>query len=125
MREEIVARGRAHYRGPFDDQTALNEVVNTRYFDQFTVLPSQFNWRAFYRKSYTSWKIGFRIWPRVDHLDGVYIYHNAGCYELVAHDIQAHPPAAKAELPPLPVDKQPLSRSQLFWRRLVHRWLHA
>src|SRR5262249_33528300 len=34
IRSEIVERGQKYYRGPFDDQTALNEVMLTRYFDQ-------------------------------------------------------------------------------------------
>ena len=122
MREEIAARGRSHYRGPFDDQTALNEVAHTRYFDELTVLPSQFNWRAFYKKSYRSWHQGFRKWPRVDSLDGVQIYHNHHCIDEVAAALTAGEPALRAALPELAPDTHPLSPATLFWRRLIHRW---
>ena len=126
IRQEIVARGRAHYRGPFDDQTALNEVIHTSYFDQLTVLPSQYNWRAFYRLNYgISWRTNFRFCSRVDSLDGVRIYHNQHCCEQVAHDIRLRPPALYAQLPELPIDKYPLNGRTLFWRRLVHRWFYS
>src|SRR5205814_1751679 len=74
IRQEIVARGLSQYRGPFDDQTALNEVIHTRYYDRLTLLPSQYNWRALYKRSYRGWRNHFRPWPRVDSLDGVVIY---------------------------------------------------
>jgi hypothetical protein len=126
IRQEIVARGRSHYRGPFDDQTTLNEVVHTSYFDQLTLLPSQYNWRAFYRRSSDiSWRTQFRFNPRVDSLDGVCIYHNQHCCEQVAHDVKLHPPAPRAQLPDLPADKHPLNARILFWRRLVHRWFYS
>jgi hypothetical protein len=126
IREEIVARGRAYYRGPFDDQTVLNEVLYTSYFDQLTILPSQYNWRAFYRQnSRISWRNQFKFCPRVDSLDGVRIYHNHHCCEQVTHDIKIHPPAAYAKLPEFPIDTHPLNARTVFWRRLVHRWLHA
>jgi hypothetical protein len=126
MRREIIARGRARYRGPFDDQMALNEVIQTSYFDQLTVLPSQYNWRAFYRRNSTrSWHNLFRAWPRVDSLDGICIYHNHHCCEQVAQDAQINPPAQFAQLPSLPLDKHPLSDRTLFWRRLAQRWFHS
>ncbi len=125
MREEIVARGRRHYRGPFDDQTALNEVMLTSYFERVTILPSQFNWRGFYKRNYRTWRDGYRRWPRVDSLDGVYLYHNQRCLEDVQAAIQAAPPRSKADLPTLPADQRPLSRWTMFCRRLLHRWRHA
>jgi hypothetical protein len=125
IRHEVAARGRAHYRGPFDDQTVLNEVVQTSYFDQLAILPSQFNWRALYRKNFRSWHHHFRNWPRVDSLDGVFIYHNQHCVDEVLSALESQQPAARAKLPNLPADTQPLSPSTLFWRRLVHRWLHS
>ena len=125
MRSQIVERGQKHYRGPFDDQTALNEVMLTRHFEQTVILSSQFNWRAFYRKSGRGWHNGWRGWPRVDSLDGVYLYHNQHCLAEVARAVQLRPPATGAFLPDLPSDRQPLSASALFWRRLLHRWLHS
>ena len=122
MRHEIVARGRAHYRGPFDDQLALNEVTFANYFDRMVVLPSPFNWRAFYKKGYRSWRNGWRGWPRVDSLDGVYLYHNNYCLQEVLETMASIPPQEKAILQPLPEDRHPLSRSALFWRRVLHKW---
>ena len=121
MREEIVARGRAHYRGPFDDQTTLNEVLHTKYFDQIVILPSQFNWRALYRKNFRSWHHNFRSWPRVDCLDGVYIYHNQHCVREVNEAIRRSAPLVRAELPGLPQDREPLSPAMLLWRRILNR----
>lgn len=125
MRKEIEARGRAHYRGPFDDQTTLNEVVHTCYPGDLTILPSQFNWRAYYQKSYRNWHRQWRTWPRVDCLDGVYIYHNADCIQKVLASIEEFPPKSKAELKPLPQDKRSLSWGALFWRRIAHRLRHT
>jgi hypothetical protein len=125
IRHEIASRGRAHYRGPFDDQTVLNEVVHTSYFRQLTILPSQFNWRALYRKNFRSWHHHFRNWPRVDSLDGVYIYHNQHCVDEVLAAIESKESAPYASLPTLAVDARPLPPLTLFWRRLVHRWLHS
>jgi hypothetical protein len=125
MRSEIAERGRRHYRGPFDDQTALNEVMLTRYFEKMVILGSQFNWRAFYKKGYRTWQNGFRAYPRVDSLDGVYLYHNQRCLEEVLQAMRAAPPTARAELPVLPQDNHPLSGWALFSRRLLHRLRHT
>jgi hypothetical protein len=126
MRAEIVERGRRHYRGPFDDQTALNEVMLTRYFEKVVILGSQFNWRAFYKKNYRrTWRNGWKGWPRVDSLDGVCLYHNQFCLEAVLEAIRAAPPSARAELPDLPEDRQPLSGWTMFSRRLLHRLRHT
>lgn len=125
MRAEIAERGRRHYRGPFDDQTALNEVTLTRYFDKLVILSSQFNWRAFYKRSYRTWQTGFRAYARVDSLDGVYLYHNQRCLAEVLETVRTAPPLAKAALPGLPEDNHPLSSWALFSRRLLHRVRHT
>ena len=125
MRAEIAERGRRHYRGPFDDQTALNEVMLTRYFDNLVILSSQFNWRAFYKRGYRTWQTGFRPYPRVDSLDGVYLYHNQRCLAEVLQTLKLETPAAKASLPSLPQDSHPLSNWALFLRRLLHRLRHT
>jgi hypothetical protein len=125
MRGEIVHRGRRHYRGPFDDQTVLNEVSLTRYFDKTVILGSQFNWRADYKRNYRSWRDGWRGWPRVDSLDGVYLYHNNRCLADVLETMRTAPPLAKAELPCLPGDNHPLSRWTMLQRRILHRIRHT
>jgi hypothetical protein len=125
MRAEIAERGRRHYRGPFDDQTALNEVMLTRYFDKMVILSSQFNWRAFYKRGYRTWQNGWRAYPRVDSLDGVYLYHNQRCLGEVLQAIRTVSPAVRAELPALPQDNHPLSGWTLFSRRLLHRLRHT
>lgn len=126
MRGEIAERGRRHYRGPFDDQTALNEVMLTRYFDKLVILSSQFNWRAFYKKNYRrTWLNGWRGWPRVDSLDGVYLYHNQFCLDAVLQTMRTVPPLARATLPDLRQDVHPLSRWTAFSRRVLHRLRHT
>ena len=125
MRAQIVARGRTHFRGPFDDQTALNEVMLTEHFERVVILPSQFNWRSFYKDSFRSWRNGWRSWPRVDSLDGVYLYHNNYCLSKVLEAMAAAPPRTTAKLENLPADQLPLSRWTLLWRRARHRWRHT
>ena len=125
MRAEIAERGRRHYRGPFDDQTALNEVMLTRYFDKMVILGSQFNWRAFYKRGYRTWQNGFRPYPRVDSLDGVYLYHNQRCLTEVLEAMRTFPPLTRADLPKLPEDSHPLSSWELFSRRVLHRLRHT
>jgi hypothetical protein len=108
MRQEIVERGRSHFRTVADDQYVINEVIQTRYFDRLRILPCQFNYRAYLRRHQ-------RGWPTVDHLDGVYLYHNAACIE----EAKKLPPVkAIAELPALPPDGGPLTSRAQFWRRL-------
>jgi hypothetical protein len=111
MREEIVARGRAHFRN-IDDQRSINEVVQTRYYDQLILLPCQYNYRAFLAPA------GARQWPTVTHLDGVKIYHNSACIEAAKKLLPVKP---LAELPDLPVDPAPLTPRQQFMRRLKER----
>src|SRR4051812_3141575 len=110
MREEIVARGRSRFRS-VEDQLTLNEVIQTRYYEQVVVLPSQYNFRAHY-------KGGHGGWPRVESLDGVLIYHNSYC---VAEAKKLIPVKAHAELPPLVPDEGPLTEWQKFWRKVELR----
>jgi hypothetical protein len=110
MREEIVARGRARFRS-VEDQLTLNEVVQTRYYDQFIVLPNQYNFRAHY-------KIRRRGWPSVDSLDGVVIYHNSYCVQEAKKLI---PVSRFAELETLPPDHRLLTEREKFWRKLQLR----
>ncbi len=125
FRQEIERRGRACYRGPFDDQTTINEVVYTKYPDRLTILPPQYNWRAMYRKNVRAWQNWFRAWPRVDSLDGVRIYHNHHCLHEVMEAAAMHSPAPMARLPDLPTDRKPLTPSLMLWRRLKNRWLYS
>ena len=111
MREEIVARGRSRFRS-VEDQLTLNEVVNTRYPLDVTILPCQFNYRALLAPA------KYRGWPTVTHLDGVYIYH---CAPSVDAAKQMPSNQAPAELPALPPDPGPLTPRQQFWRKVRSR----
>ncbi len=111
MREEIVARGRAHFRN-IDDQRSINEVVQTRYYDQLVLLPSQYNYRAFLAPA-GAWQ-----WPTVTHLDGVKIYHNSACIDAAKKLLPVKP---LADLPDLPRDGRPLTPREQSWRRLKER----
>jgi hypothetical protein len=113
IRREIGERGRSHFRIPADDQMVINEVVQTKYFERVRILPSQFNYRAYLNRMQ-------RGWPTVTHLDGVFIYHNASCME-EAKRLGAV--KARAELPPLPRDSQPLNEKEQFCRRLRQRFV--
>lgn len=111
MREEVVARGRSYFRN-IDDQRSINEVVQTRYYDDLILLPCQYNYRANLAPTKT------RNWPTVRHLDGVKIYHNGFCLEAAK---QLIPTKARAELPDFPADIRPLTPSEQFWRRVKWR----
>jgi hypothetical protein len=111
MREEIVARGRAYFRN-IDDQRSINEVIQTRYYDQMIILPSQYNYRA------NLAPVRVRRWPTVSNLDGVMIYHNSTCIEAAKKLLPVKP---KAELPDFPQDPAPLTPSQQRWRRIRER----
>jgi hypothetical protein len=123
MREEIVDRGRSYFRN-IDDQRSINEVMQTRYYDQMILLPSQYNYRPFLPPHKN------RHWPTVQNLDGVVIYHNGDCIEAAKKLIPTKP---KAVLPDFPRDPGPLTPRQQFWRRVqtrfqphvVGKWLHA
>jgi hypothetical protein len=108
IREEIVARGRSHFRTVADDQFCLNEVVQTKYYDQLRILPCQYNYRGFLNRKQ-------RSWPTVTHLDGIKIYHNATC---IAEAKRLSSVRFKAKLTPLQDDGGPLSPKEQFWRRV-------
>jgi hypothetical protein len=97
----------------------------TKYFEDVVILGSQFNWRAFYKRNYRTWQNGWRSWPRVDNLNGVYLYHNQRCSDAVLETVRIAPPERRAELPVLPEDRQPLSGWTLFARRMLHRLRHT
>ncbi len=111
IRAEILARGRRHFRTVADDQWVINEVVQTKFFDQLRILPCQFNFRP-------DFKIRRRNWPSVDTLDGVYLFHNATSMDLAKALPNTKP---HATLPDLPDDGGPLTDKQQFWRRLRTR----
>jgi hypothetical protein len=108
LRREIVERGRSHFRTLADDQFVLNEVIQTKHFQRLRILPCQFNYRAYLKRRQ-------RGWPTVQHLDGVFIYHNATC---MAEAKQLAAVRSQAALPSLPVDGGPLTPREQFWRRL-------
>jgi hypothetical protein len=115
IRQEIVARGRAHFRTVADDQFCLNEVVQTRYYDRVRLLPSQFNYRCHLAP------VRQRTWPTVDHLDGVLIYHNLRCMDAAK---ALRPVKPRAILPDFtPPDRAPLTPREIFWRRLRNRFV--
>jgi hypothetical protein len=108
IRQEILARGKSHFRTVADDQYCINEVIQTKYYDRLRILPCQFNYRAYLKKKQ-------RHWPTVQHLDGVFLYHNSTCMDeakkLAA--VKRH-----ADLPPLPEDGGPLRPCDQFWRKV-------
>lgn len=110
IRQEILERGRAHFRN-IDDQVSINEVIQTRYYNNMVILPCQYNYRAY---------VGVRKrgWPTVSHLDGVVLYHNRTC---LAQAKALMPSKALAELPPLEWDQQPATRMEQFFRRVRER----
>jgi hypothetical protein len=112
IRDEIMARGRAHFRTVADDQYCINEVIQTKYYDRLRILPCQYNYRAYLKKRQ-------RGWPTVDHLDGVVIYHNGACMEEAK---KLGPVRSKAELPPLPNDGGPIAPRDQLWRKLRLRF---
>lgn len=115
LREEVVRRGRLRFRSLEDDQTALNEVVHTRYFEYLAILPCQYNFRALLKARYPGW-------PTVNSLDSVKIYHS---YLGIENAKRMAPFRKYAELPDLEADPGPLNRIQQFFRRLrerLRRW---
>ena len=111
IRQEIVERGRRHFRTVADDQHCINEVLQTQHYDRLRILPCQYNYRAYLNRKQ-------RGWPTVTHLDGVLIYHNATCMDDAK---RLGPVRAKAQVPLLPRDAHPLSAKEQFWRRLATR----
>jgi hypothetical protein len=112
IRQEIVARGRSHFRTIADDQFCLNEVAQTNYYDQVRILPCQYNYRCYLG-------VRKRGWPTVSHLDGVKIYHNFTCMDAAKRISNA----GRATLPKLERDPGPLTQHQQFWRRLRNRFV--
>jgi hypothetical protein len=113
IRREIVARGKARFRTVADDQFAVNEVIQTKYYDRLRILPCQYNYRSYL-------KLKQHGWPTVEHLDGVLIYHNAACME----EAKRLPPVRpKAQLPELEGDPRPLTPREQFWRRARQRFV--
>jgi hypothetical protein len=111
IRGEIILRGKTRFRTIADDQLVINEVVQTKHFDRLRLLPCQYNFRAYFNRRQ-------RGWPTVDHLDGVYIYHNATCMEDAKKVGQNK---SRAGLPDLKRDLAPLSAREQFGRRLATR----
>ena len=113
MRREIVERGRHHFRTVADDQHCINEVLQTKHWDQLRLLPCQFNYRAYLNRKQ-------RGWPTVNHLDGVMIFHNASTMDEAKKLLGKTKP--RAELPMLPDDGRPLTEQEQFWRKLRLRF---
>jgi hypothetical protein len=111
MRQDIVARGRSYFRN-IDEQRSINEVIQTRYYDQMILLPCQYNYRAFLEP------VRGARWPTVAHLDGVKIYHNSHCIQGAKRILPVKP---LADLPDFPKDPAPLTPRQQFWRRVKER----
>jgi hypothetical protein len=113
IRQEVLARGRAHFRTIADDQHCLNETIQTKYYDRLRILPCQYNFRC------NLLPLRRRGWPSVEHLDGVVIYHNAASMDMAK---KLPSVKQKAVLPDLPVDTHPLTPRQQFWRKLRNRF---
>ena len=112
IRQEIMTRGKSHFRTVADDQYCINEVIQTKYFDRLRILPCQYNYRAYLKKQQ-------RGWPTVQHLDGVKVYHNAACMD----EAKKLPPVKpQADLPALSHDGGPLSPRDQMWRKLRLRF---
>jgi hypothetical protein len=112
IRQQIVERGRARFRS-VEDQLTINEVIQTRFYDRLTLMPSQYNYRACLAP------VRFRRWPTVTHLDGVKIYHNPYCLDAAKKLLPVKP---QADLPELPRDERPPTRYEQFWRRVRNRF---
>jgi hypothetical protein len=106
IRAEILARGRARFRTVADDQWVINETVHTKYFERVRILPSQYNYRAYFNHEQPPF-------PNVKHLDGVLIFHNAETMDKVK---KLSEPKPRADLPALEVDSKPLSLREQEWR---------
>lgn len=106
VRKRVTERGRRYFRTIADDQLCFNELA-IAYTD---TISSLFNYRAQLYKPY-------RGIPAVQHLDGVFIYHNARCID----EAKKLKPKPWAELPELPRDNGPLNRWQQWVRRVRNR----
>lgn len=112
LREDVVRLGRRRFRFLEDDQTALNEVVHTRYFERLAILPCQYNYRALLNVRYPRW-------PTVKSLDGVKIYHS---YLGIENAKRLGPFRQDAELGELEEDFGRISRPRQWFRRLSERF---
>ena len=113
IRAEILARGRSYFRIPADDQLVINEIAHTKHYDRLRILPTPYNFRANLNRRQPGW-------PKVTHLDGVIIYHNASCMDEAK---KLGPVQARADLPPLPQDAAPLTEKEQFWRKMRQRFV--
>lgn len=112
IRKEVLVRGRTRFRNIVDDQLAVNEVIQTTYYDRLRILPCQYNFRADLQP------LKRRGWPSVSHLNGVVVYHNSACIE-AAKGLM--PVGRRAVLPALVADGHSLTPWQQLWRRLLNR----
>lgn len=108
IRTEIIQRGKTRFRLVADDQLVINEIVQTKHFNRVRILPCQYNFRPFFRAR--TWQrikplffnlhhpSNWRLWPSVDHLDGVLIYHNLTSMDLVKAQSGMKPQASLPEL---------------------------
>jgi hypothetical protein len=109
IRRDVLARARSHFRRVADDQQVLNEVIQTKHYERLRILPGQYNYRAYFGRKEAGW-------PDVEHLNGVMIYHNGPCIDLVkAAQLK---PEARASLPELSTDPGPLREAAMLERSL-------
>jgi hypothetical protein len=111
IRDEIIARGKSHFRNVADDQRCINEVIQTKHYNRLRILPCQYNYRAYLNRKQ-------RNWPTVSHLDGVMIYHNATSMDDAKKLLALR---LVAPLPMLPDDGGPVAPSMQFWRKVKQR----
>lgn len=102
IRREIVERGRRHFRTIADDQHCINEILQTKYYNDLLILPCQYNYRPYLNTLQKGW-------ATVSNLDGVKIYHNATCMDEAK---KLGPVRPLAELPELPPDTVPLGEAE-------------
>lgn len=106
IRAEIIGRGKTRFRTVADDQWVINETVHTKYFERIRILPSQYNYRAYFNFEQPPF-------PTVTHLDGVLVFHNAETMDKVK---KLPSPKPRADLPALEIDSKPLSLREQEWR---------
>jgi hypothetical protein len=109
IREEIVGRGRKHFRKVADDQYVLNEVIQTQHYDRLRILPCQYNYRGYFDRREKGW-------PTVGSLDGVLVYHNGPSIDQMKKTGRMPTVRPRASLPSLPLDNGPLDEAKQFDR---------